>query len=57
MKGVPGGDFAACWKRRFEIEDEGVRVCVVGRDDLVQLKLASGRPQDLEDARLLMFHG
>jgi hypothetical protein len=29
----------------------------VGRDDLVKLKLASGRPQDLEDARLLMFHG
>lgn len=53
MKGVPGGDFAACWARRVELEDEGVRVSVVGRADLVALKEASGRPQDLEDARAL----
>jgi len=57
MKAVPGGDFAACWSRRLEIEDDGVRVNVVGRDDLVQLKLASGRPQDLEDARMLSRNG
>lgn len=53
MKAVPGGDFEACWARRLEIEDSGVRVAVVGRADLVALKQASGRPQDLEDARAL----
>src|SRR5688572_19526996 len=49
MKGVPGGDFEPCFERRFELVDGGVRVFVVGRDDLIRLKEASGRPQDLED--------
>jgi hypothetical protein len=53
MKGVPGGDFDACWSRRVVIEEEGVAIPVVGREDLVRLKEASGRPQDLEDARAL----
>lgn len=57
MKAVPGGDFAACWSRRLVVEDDGVRVNVVGRDDLVALKLASGRPQDLVDAELLSRQG
>lgn len=53
MKGVPGGDFGACWTRRVELMDEGVRVFVVSKEDLIRLKEASGRPQDLEDARAL----
>jgi hypothetical protein len=57
MKGVPGGDFAACWARRFVLDVDGVAVNVVGRADLVALKEASGRVQDLEDARLLRAMG
>jgi hypothetical protein len=53
MKGVPGGDFAACFARRSRIVDSGVEVSVVGREDLITLKEASGRAQDLEDARQL----
>ena len=53
MKGVPGGDFAACWARRLELTDDGVRVYVVSKEDLIRLKEASGRPHDLEDARAL----
>lgn len=53
MKGVPGGVFDACFARRFELVDGDVRVFVVGRDDLIRLKEASGRPQDLEDAKVL----
>lgn len=57
MKGVPGGDFDVCFARRLEIADGGVQVSVVGLDDLVRLKEASGRAQDLEDARTLRAIG
>ena len=50
MVGVPGGRFEAAWPRRVELRWEGVPVSVVGAQDLVELKRASGRPQDLVDA-------
>jgi hypothetical protein len=53
MKGVTGGDFEACWSRRLVLEDDGVVIYVVGKSDLIELKEASGRSQDLEDARAL----
>lgn len=53
MKGVPGGDFAEAWATRVTHEIAGVTVTVVGREELIRLKLASGRPQDLVDAELL----
>jgi hypothetical protein len=53
LKWVPGGDFAAAWEAREAIRFEGVDVQVVSRAELVRLKRASGRPQDLEDARFL----
>jgi hypothetical protein len=55
MKGVPGGDFEACWARRLDLELDGVIVHVVSRDDLIALKEASGRPQDLLDVGVLRF--
>lgn len=53
MKGVPGGDFAEAWRTRVTHDVAGVSVSVVGREELIRLKLASGRPQDLVDAELL----
>lgn len=53
MKGVPGGDFAVAWGTRVTHEVAGVSISVVGREELIRLKLASGRPQDLVDAELL----
>jgi hypothetical protein len=53
MKEVPGGDFEAAWAHRVDSAWEGVPVRVVGVDELIQLKRASGRPQDLVDADLL----
>jgi hypothetical protein len=50
MKGVPGGDFDRSYANRLETAWDGVRVSIVGREDLVVLKRASGRPQDLVDA-------
>ena len=53
MKGVPGGDFDAAWQTRVAHTVTGVTVLVVSREELVRLKRASGRPQDLLDAERL----
>jgi len=50
MKNVPGGDFEAAWTRRMLFRVGDLEVSCVGREDLIALKRASGRPQDLLDA-------
>lgn len=50
MKGVPGGDFDEAWRTRVVHTIAGTVVLVVGREELIRLKRASGRPQDLLDA-------
>lgn len=41
--------FAAMRSRALELDVAGVRVAVVGRDDLIAMKRASGRPLDRGD--------
>jgi len=53
MKGVPGGDFDRAWSTREVRDVDSVEVVVVGREELIRLKRASGRPQDLVDASRL----
>ncbi|MFO0634964.1 MAG: hypothetical protein U0168_19140 [Nannocystaceae bacterium] len=53
LKAVPGGDFDRAWASRVRVEIAGVAVDVVSRDELIRLKRASGRPQDLFDAASL----
>lgn len=53
MTSVPDGDFEAAWSRRETKILDGTPIVVVGREDLVKLKRASGRPQDLLDANRL----
>jgi hypothetical protein len=53
MTGVPGGDFARSYPVRVIADWDGVQVNVVNRHDLIALKRASGRPQDLLDAAAL----
>jgi hypothetical protein len=53
MKGVPGGDFEAAWRTRVMLTVAEVPVPVVSRAELIRLKRASGRPQDLVDAENL----
>jgi hypothetical protein len=48
---LPAVDFAAAWPRRVDVELEGVRVHVIGREDLLANKRAVGRPQDRRDVR------
>jgi hypothetical protein len=53
VKGVPGGDFPTCLARRVRASWDGVSVSVISRDDLIAIKRASGRPQDLLDVEAL----
>lgn len=46
----PGADaFEQLRARRIVVEVEAIKVPVVGLDDLVAMKLAAGRPKDLQD--------
>jgi predicted nucleotidyltransferase len=50
LNDVPGaGDYAELRARSIETAAAGAVVRVVGLDDLIRLKRASGRPQDLRD--------
>jgi hypothetical protein len=50
LNDVPGaGDYADLRARSVETTAAGVVVRVVGLDDLIRMKRASGRPQDLRD--------
>ncbi len=53
MKEVPGGSFEDSYPRRVSASWDGVPVTVIALDDLIQLKRASGRPQDLVDVDTL----
>jgi hypothetical protein len=50
---IPGISFRESWRRRVEVELDGVRVHVIGKDDLIANKRATGRPQDRRDVRAM----
>jgi hypothetical protein len=52
-----GGPLTGAWERRQAAEIEGGHVHVIARDDLIALKLAAGRPQDLVDVQRLQEAG
>ena len=57
VKGVPGGNFPACLSRRVRTSWDDVFVSVISKDDLIAIKRASGRPQDLQDVEALSEPG
>jgi hypothetical protein len=50
---ISGVDFDTAWKRRVESEWRGLKVGMLGFEDLLANKRASGRPKDLADVREL----
>jgi len=46
-------DFGEAWPARSEVEIEGLKVFVIGREHLLKNKKACGRPKDLADAAWL----
>jgi predicted nucleotidyltransferase len=53
LMGIPGIQFDKCWKRRVEVDFDGLKVLFISKKDLIASKRAAGRPQDLIDAELL----
>jgi hypothetical protein len=53
LMGIPGVDFEQAWKNRSEVDFDGLVVHFISKQDLIESKKASGRPQDLIDADLL----
>lgn len=50
---IPGIDFADAWERRSMRAIEDISAPFISRDDLIAAKVASGRRQDIADARSL----
>ena len=53
LTAISGVEFNHAWKNRVLIEMDGVCVNVIGREDLIVNKRASGRPKDLADVETL----
>jgi hypothetical protein len=49
MMEIPGGDFNEAWNRRNTVSIGENQVHFISREDLIAVKLASGRDQDLKD--------
>lgn len=53
LTSLSGLTFADAWKRRIELDIEGLNVGCLGREDFITNKRATGRPKDLADLALL----
>lgn len=53
LMGIPGGIFEQSWQNRNEVDFDGLMVPFISKQDLIKVKQASGRPQDLIDIELL----
>jgi hypothetical protein len=53
LRKIEGVDFAAAYARRVSTDWEGVRVSILGLDDLIANKRAVGRERDAADVRTL----
>ena len=51
--GVPGGKFNECWENKVEIQFDDLVIPFISREDLIKIKKAAGRPQDLIDIEQL----
>ena len=57
LMSIDGVEFEAAWHNRLRMPLGGVECWVIGRADLIRNKRASGRPQDLIDAKALEQSG
>lgn len=53
LMGLDGATFAAAWERRVRATYGLEPIAVIGKQDLIRVKQAAGRPQDLLDVRRL----
>ncbi len=53
LTSISGVEFSTAWSNRVALEFEGLSIPVLGRDDLITNKRATGRTQDLADVEKL----
>ena len=53
LTAIDGVLFEVAWKNRLEIHLDGIKITVIGPQELLVNKYASGRPKDLADAAWL----
>jgi len=53
LTSISGVEFSDAWENRLVVDLDGLQTNVIGRDDLLENKLASGRPKDLLDVEIL----
>lgn len=53
LSSISGVEFDEAWPNRLEIRIGDLDVAIIGRDDFIANKRASGRPKDLLDVSLL----
>ena len=53
MMGIPGGDFEEAWPRRHTISLGDCRIHFIAKQDLIAVKRAAAREQDLKDVSAL----
>jgi hypothetical protein len=57
LTSIDGVAFEDAWPRRQTVTIEGLDIPVLGREDFIENKKASGRPQDLADVAWLEGNG
>ncbi len=57
LTAIDGVSFEDAWKNRKETDLTGIKLAVIGREDLIVNKKASGRPKDIADAAWLEEQG
>ena len=50
---ISGVSFDEAWRSRLEVQVDGLRFAVLGREALIKNKRASGRPKDILDVNAL----
>jgi hypothetical protein len=50
---IDGVTFDEAWPNRLEVEMDGLAAIVIGHDELLKNKKATGRPKDVSDAKML----
>jgi hypothetical protein len=53
LTSITGVDFDDAWRNRKPTQINGITISVIGREELLRNKLATGRPKDLADAAWL----
>ena len=54
LMGIPGVEFEPAWRRRVDVDFDGLLVPFISRTDLISAKRASARPQDMIDVHALL---